>query len=155
MLRATPSCRRPAPLIRPCGRADGERVGTAAVIARISAHPVRSSSHGKVETTACLRASGRPRPTQRGADLFGFAPIARVRRRPNDLGCRGLAAGCDLDRRAGLVPRRPRLLPSTNQLVAHLRRPVGGNEWRIPIRRTRSSMLRWMAPLGRGRVKTP
>ena len=155
MLRATPSCRRPAPLIRPCGRADGERVGTAAVIARISAHPVRSSSHGKVETTACLRASGRPRPTQRGADLFGFAPIARVRRRPNDLGCRGLAAGCDLDRRAGLVPRRPRLLPSTNQLVAHLRRPVGGYEWRLPIRRTRSSMLRRMAPLGRGRVKTP
>src|SRR5262249_24760224 len=85
MVRATPSCLRPAPLIKPCGRADGERVGTA-VIARISAHPVRSSSHGKVETTACLRAMEKPRPSQCGADLFGFAPIARVRRRPNDLG---------------------------------------------------------------------
>jgi hypothetical protein len=40
MARATPSYRRPAPLIKLCGRTDGERVGTAAVIARISVHRV-------------------------------------------------------------------------------------------------------------------
>src|SRR5262249_26132643 len=139
----TPSCLRPAPLIKPCGRADGERVGTAAAIARISALPVRISNHGKVETTACLRARGYPgrhSVVRIYSDLHP-SPGFDGGRMISD--ARALLPRGDPDRRAGLVRRRPRLLPSTNQLVAHLRRPIGGNEWRLPIRRTRSSMLRW------------
>ena len=57
-----------------------------------------------------------------------FTPTARGPLRVMIRRSWSLAAGGDLDRRAGLVRRRPRLLPSANQLVAHLRRPIGGNE---------------------------
>ena len=57
-----------------------------------------------------------------------FTPTARGPLRVMIRRSWSLAAGGDPDRRAGLVRRRPRLLPSTNQLVAHLRRPIGGNE---------------------------